>query len=84
MCKWGVEEMGVGVPIQMFAPLVDGVINTLNYIEYPEHKKEIRIRLNSPDELGIVIDDNLHYGKMGKEYVRPSEYDKLKYGIKTE
>lgn len=84
MCKWGVEEMGVGVPIQMFAPLVDGVINTLNYIEYPEHKKEIRIRLDSPDELGIVIDDNLHYGKMGKEYVRPSEYDKLKYGIKTE
>lgn len=81
MCRWGNDEMGVGMPIQQFAPIVEGVIKTLNYIEYPEHKKAIRSRLSAPDELGITIDDTLHYGKLGTEYVRPAEYNALKAGM---
>ena len=81
MCRWGNDEMGVGMPVQQFAPIVEGVIKTLNYIEYPEHKKAIRSRLSAPDELGITIDDTLHYGKLGTEYVRPAEYNALKAGM---
>lgn len=80
VCGWRDDEMGVGVPIQQFIPLVDGMIKTLNYIEYPERKEAIRSRLDTPDELGIVIDDKLHYGKLGKEYVSPVLYQKKKNG----
>lgn len=80
MCKWTDDEMGVGVPIQKFAPLIEGIIKTLNYIEYPNRKQEIRDRLTEPDELGIVIDDELHYGKLGKEYVKLSLYEHAKNG----
>lgn len=78
VCQWRDDEMGVGVPIQQFEPLVDGMLHTLNYIEYPDRKDEIRKRLDTPDELGITIDDSLHYGKIGKEYVNPDLYNKLK------
>lgn len=77
MCGWGDDEMGVGLPIQKFAPLTEGVIQTMNYIDYPNHKDEISARLDDPMELGVEIDKNLHYGKLGKHYVRPSEYEKL-------
>ncbi len=80
ICGWKDDEMGVGVPIQQFIPLVDGMIKTLNYIEYPERKEAIRSRLDTQDELGIEIDDNLHYGKLGKEYVSPVLYQKKKNG----
>ena len=80
MCKWGDDEMGVGMPVQMFDPFVDGVISTLNYIEYPDRKKKILDSLDTPDELGITIDPAVHYGKLGKEYVRPAEYALLKKG----
>ncbi len=80
MSRWGDDEMGVGIPINKFGPLVEGVIQTLNYIDYPEYKAEIRKRLDSPDELGVEIDDNLHYGKLGKEYLRPHIYEQLKNG----
>lgn len=82
MCRWDDDEMGVGVPIQQFAPLTEGVIKTLNYIEYPDRKAKIRDRLSSPDELEIEIDDSLHYGKLGKEYVSPMLYQQLKNGEK--
>lgn len=80
VCGWKDEEMGVGVPIQQFIPLVDGMRNTLNYIEYSDRKEAIRNRLDKPDELGIQIDDNLHYGKLGKEYVSPVLYQQKKDG----
>ena len=42
MCAWGDDEMGVGLPIQMFDPLTEGVIQTMNYIDYSNQKAEIR------------------------------------------
>ena len=80
MCAWGDDEIGVGLPIQQFEPLTEGIIQTMNYIDYPNQKDAIRARLVSPDELGVLVDDNLHYGKLGKEYVRPDMYEKLKSG----
>ncbi len=80
MCGWQDDELGVGVPIQKLTPLVEGIIETLNYIEYPERKKAIRERLQKSDELGIFIDDNLHYGKEGKAYVNPQKYEQLRNG----
>lgn len=80
MSGWGDDEMGVGIPINKFGPLTDGVIQTLNYIDYPSYKERIREQLDSPDELGIIIDDQIHYGKLGKEYLRPHIYEQLKNG----
>ena len=80
MCGWTDDELGVGVPFQQLAPLTEGIIKTLNYIEYPDRKKRIRERLEEPEELGVLIDDNLHYGKEGKAYVNPQKYAQLKNG----
>ena len=80
MCSWKDTEMGVGLPIQLFSPLVEGVIQTMNYIDYPKQKAEIRKRLSNPMELGVEVDDSLHYGQLGKPYVRPDSYKKLVNG----
>jgi uncharacterized protein (DUF169 family) len=80
MCSWQDDEMGVGIPIQQLSPLTEGIIETLNYIEYPERKKAIRQRIQRPDELGVLIDDELHYGKEGKAYVNPQRYEQLRVG----
>lgn len=80
VCRWKDDEMGVGLPVQQFKPLVEGMIQTLNYIEYPDRKEKIRKRLDTPDELGIEIDDTLHYGKLGKEYVNTELYEMAKNG----
>lgn len=72
--------MGVGLPIQQFVPLTEGILATMNYIEYPDHKQEIRDSLEDPDELGVSIDDDLHYGKLGGDYVDPKRYNNLKKG----
>lgn len=77
MCGWGKEEMGVGLPIQQFNPLVEGVLATLNYIEYPDEKEKIRKSLEFKDQLDTEIDDDLHYGKLGREYVDPKLFKKL-------
>ena len=45
MCSWGDDEIGVGLPIQQFEPLTDGIIQTMNYIDYPKQKEEIRSSL---------------------------------------
>ena len=31
-------------------------------------------------ELGVAVDKNVNYGKLGKPYVRPSVYEQLKNG----
>lgn len=77
MCSWKDTEMGVGLPIQLFSPLVEGVIQTMNYIDYPKQKAEIRKRLSDPMDLGVEVDDSLHYGQLGKPYVSPDSYRKL-------
>ncbi len=78
MCSWEDYEMGVGLPIQKFTPLTEGVIQTMNYIDYPDRKAEIRARLSSEDELGELPDDRLHYGRLGREYTRPELYEKIR------
>lgn len=80
MCGWTDDEMGVGIPVQQLTPLTEGILKTLNYIEYPDRKQKIRESLKEPGELGIIIDDNLHYGKEGKAYVNPQKYEQLKNG----
>ena len=80
MCAWEDDEMGVGLPIQQFEPLTDGIIQTMNYIDYPTQKDQISERLDDPMELGVAVDKNVHYGKLGKPYVRPSVYEQLKNG----
>lgn len=61
-------EMGVGMPIQIFRRVVDGVLATLNLTETNNVKKEILERLDSPDELGFEITMNTSYGKNAGEY----------------
>lgn len=78
MARWEDDEMGVGLPIHQFPGLTDGVLQTLNYIEYPDRKQKIREVLDSPDELGIEIQDQLHYGKEGKIFVNPQKYQEMK------
>ena len=41
MCAWEDDEMGVGLPIQQFEPLTEGIIQTMNYIDYPTQKDQI-------------------------------------------
>lgn len=77
MARWDDDEMGVGMPINQFPGVVDGVLHTLNYIEYPNRKQKIRDVLDSPDELGVDIRDDLHYGKEGKAFVNPQKYQAL-------
>ena len=80
MCSWGDDEIGVGLPIQQFEPLTEGIIQTMNYIDYPEHKDMISQRLEDHMELGVAVDKSLHYGKLGKPYVRPAMYEQLRNG----
>ena len=78
-CKWDRGELGIGLPINRFAPVVDGVIQTLNGIEYPTPKDEILQRLESPDELGIVIDKQVHYGKNSELWAKKRQEDQERY-----
>ncbi|QUO32443.1 DUF169 domain-containing protein [Faecalicatena sp. Marseille-Q4148] len=80
MSQWKDEEIGVGISINKFIPMVEGVIQTLNYIEFPKYKEKIRQRLNYPEELGIIVDDNINASRLGKEYLRPHLYEQLKRG----
>lgn len=80
MCNWSDSELGVGLPINKFSGLVDGVVQTLNYIEYPKRKKKILAGLDAPGELGIAVDEKVHYKYEGKDYVNPERYKRLLNG----
>ena len=36
-----------------FEPLTEGIIQTMNYIDYPTQKDQISERLDDPMELGV-------------------------------
>lgn len=74
-CRWGEGELGIGMPINQFAPVANGVIQTLNGIEYPEAKVKILSRLEDPLELGITIDLGTHYGIMAGQWERKRRKD---------
>ncbi len=78
-CRWSRGELGLGLPINRFLPVADGVIQTLNGIEYPDAKEEILHRLSSPDALGIAIDQGVHYGKNSELWTKKRQEDQERY-----
>lgn len=78
-CQWGRDELGVGLPIQMFPLLANGVVQTLNGIEYPPAKEEILSRLSDPMELGVKIDPTIHYGKSASLWAKQRREDQARY-----
>lgn len=68
-CGWTHNDIGVGMPINLFDGLTEGVIQTLNLIDNAEEKQKIAERLPSEDALGIPIDPKNYYGvACGKWY----------------
>ena len=61
-------EMGIGFPIQYMHPLTDGVLLTLNLVEYNEEKKRILEGLDDPMGLGMPIEMNVSYGQNAARY----------------
>lgn len=57
-------ELAVGMPVQMFSAVADGIIMTLNPVEHKAVKEQIIQRLEEPasKELGIEIDFSADYG----------------------
>lgn len=66
-------ELGIGMPADMFANVVNGVVKTLTPVESNEVKKEILQSLDSPDELGTEIIMDTDYVKTIAEYVEKLE-----------
>lgn len=58
LAKWDVSELGIGMPFNMFANIVDGVMKTLNPVEPDSTKREI---LSRAGEKGRAID--IEFGK---------------------
>lgn len=57
-------ELGVGMPIQMFPAVADGIIMTLNPVEHKAAKEQIirRLKESANKELGVEIDFTADYG----------------------
>lgn len=73
-CGWSRNDIGVGLPVNLFDPLTEGVLATLNLIETPEAKDAILSRLQTPDALGVDIDPKGYYGvSCGKWYQKRAE-----------
>ncbi len=78
-CKWGEGELGVGMPINLFAPVADGVLRTLNNIETPEAKDRILSNLTDPMELGFALDKSAYYGVTAKAWSDKRQEDARRY-----
>ena len=61
-CKWSHNDIGAGLPVNLFDGLVDGVLQTLDLIDSAQEKERIRARLDSENDLGVPIDPNNYYG----------------------
>ncbi|MBQ3103727.1 MAG: DUF169 domain-containing protein [Oscillospiraceae bacterium] len=73
-CGWTRNDIGVGLPVNLFDPLTEGVLATLNLIETAAAKEEILARLDSPDALGVDIDPGAYYGvSCGKWYQKRAD-----------
>lgn len=60
-------EMGIGLPINIFDDLVDGVIQTTNPALDNHQKRLLEERLDGSDILGIDIEYNKMYGSYAKD-----------------
>ena len=61
-------EMGTGFPIQYMRPITEGVLVTLNLVEFNDEKKRILESLKDPMELGMAIEMNMNYDQKGMRY----------------
>ena len=61
-------EMGVGLPIQMFSKVTNGVLQTLNLTEQNKYILSLSAELEDPDELGIELRLDEGYGKNAQKY----------------
>lgn len=61
-------EMGVGLPIQMFNKVTNGVLQTLNLTEQNKYIRSLSAELEDPDELGIELRLDEGYGKNAQKY----------------
>lgn len=61
-------EVGVAMPINQFDSVAEGIIMTVNPVANHKEKDELLSRLDTEDELGIIIDKDTDYGKCLQEY----------------
>ncbi len=61
-------EMLAGFPISMFDKMIDGMVMTINPVEYRPAKEKILNSLAYPEELGIEIDMTYNYGMGLRQY----------------
>ncbi|GMO25325.1 MAG: hypothetical protein Ta2F_00540 [Termitinemataceae bacterium] len=61
-------DMGVGIPVQMFGALCNGVLATLNLVETNEEKQRILDGLENTEALGINIEMDKSYGLNAERY----------------
>ena len=78
-CHWSHDDIGVGLPINLFTPLADGILRTLDLIETNDEKEKILSRLSSEDELGISIHKNNYYGVSCSNWYQKMDEDNVRY-----
>lgn len=58
---WGDDEMAIGIPIEKFSKVVDGIYNTVNAMESNENKRLIEKKCKAADiEINIRYDYNYY------------------------
>lgn len=58
---WRDEEMSLGIPVEQFSTIVNGVFNTINIMDSNEKKKVIEDKLTSKGIAGLKIEYNSNY-----------------------
>ncbi len=68
MAGWDKDELGIGMPFNIFTEVVDGVYSTINIMEPNEDKKIIEEKLNKSKrrDLKIVYNKNYYTGLYNK------------------
>lgn len=66
-------ELGVALPINLFDPLVEGVVKTINPVSGAKEKKLILSALEDNNDLEIQINMRYNYGMGLKEYDKKVE-----------
>lgn len=66
LARWGVDELGVGMPYHLFDSVVDGIKQTINPLERNKQKKKIEERIqNSLLKEDFIIEYNKNYDDGG-------------------
>ncbi|MEN2258721.1 DUF169 domain-containing protein [Paraclostridium benzoelyticum] len=59
-CNWKSDEMGIGIPYTLYEDIMDGVINTMNYVE-PDYRKEFISSKLKEDNLEVDVNFGENY-----------------------